>query len=103
MTIEGSQKSDLAVKLTRRHPSSIVLRALLNGRPIMVGEDEYRYENGVFGVRRTLMNLGTGEKEDMIIGLEMTLEQFIKWCEGLPERVIDQTVFDLVLREKGRP
>jgi len=85
----------------RKHPALIVLRALLEGNAVVADGEEYRYdEKGVFGVVRKRFICGTGvEAEPVVLGIEMTVEQFVKWCETLPEEVVIQTVFGTVMRQ----
>jgi len=101
------------VKSKRKHPALIVLNGLLDGNPLIVemevverkeGRDfkmrvkeEYRYQDGVFGVARTMENTMTKEKRDVILDAGMTLGGFVRWCEELSEETIIQFVFQVGL------
>ncbi len=85
-------------KGVRKHQALIILSALLKGHSISVGDQEWRYEGGVFGVVRGVWK---NDKwiEDRIFGVDMTVGAFVKWCEKLPEEVLVQTAFQVVMAE----
>jgi hypothetical protein len=91
------------VKIQRRHPALILLKILLDGHPVVVDEETYYYLNGVFGVKRERHDTKTGETEEVVLGVEMDIANFIKWCERLPETTVIQAVFNATLKGMQRP
>lgn len=89
----------VAVDIKRRHAALVVLGILINGQPILVEGDEYRYDDGVFGIVRKRIVNGR-ESGEVIIGLDMNVGEFVKWCERLPEEVLIQGVFNNVVKTK---
>lgn len=96
---------DKELKLNRKHPALIVLQTLLRGDPMLHAGEEWYLQDGVFGPKRVMENSQTGEKREVILGVDMTLAAFVGWCEKLPEEVILQTVFNAVMHmnRKERP
>jgi hypothetical protein len=92
------------VELKKRHPALIALNILLSGEPVLVAGEEWRYQDGVFGVVRKQEDGKTGVTEDIVLGVDMTLAGFVKWCEKLPEEAILQSIFNKVVHEEmGKP
>jgi hypothetical protein len=89
----------------RRHPALLVMAALLKGVHVRVDGEEYRYQDGALCVQRPSIDLSTGAKQDVLLDTQMTVAQFIKWCEAIPEQAVIQIVFGSVMsdiREEGR-
>lgn len=90
------------VELKKRHPAKIILGILLEGRSVVVNEEEYLWTDGVFGVRRQSYKDGV-RQDDVVIGVDMTVAGFIKWCENLPEETITRAIFaHVVMLQKRR-
>lgn len=90
--MEGEKK----VEIKRRHQALVVLKCLLDGHTIIHEGEEWYYQDGVFGVKRG--RLRGGESEEVILGVDMSLPAFVKWCERLPEVEIVQMAFNAVLK-----
>jgi hypothetical protein len=88
---------------TKRHPAQTAMGILLSEQPILVGGEEWRFQDGIFGVVRVKEDLKTGAKEEVLLGVDMTVAGFIKWCENMPEEAILQSVFNKVIHEGRRP
>lgn len=93
-----------SVEIRKKHNAQIILGILLDGHAIVVDGEEYRYQDGVFGVRRESRKDGI-RQDDVVIGIDMTVAGFIKWCEKLPEETITRVIFSHVvaLQKRKRP
>lgn len=90
------------VELKKRHPALILLNILLDGHPVTMEGDEWRYENGVFGVVRDVFD-GQGKKTDTILlGVEYSLIGFIKLCERQSEETIQAAIFSHVVTGENK-
>lgn len=96
---------DKQLKVNAKHPALIMLQALLRGDPMLHEGEQWYLQDGVFGPRRVMENSKTGEKREIIIGVDMTLAAFVSWCGKMPEETVLQTVFNSVLamNKKERP
>jgi len=96
---------DKELKLKAKHPALIMLGALLRGDPMIVDREPWYLQDGVFGPKRVMEDSKTGEKTEILIGVDMSIGAFVQWCEKLPEDAILQTVFNTVLamNKKERP
>jgi len=102
---EAVRKEAKELRLERRHPALVILRALLQGNPLLVDKEEWYLQDGIFGPKRVMEDSKTGEKREIILGVDMTLAGFVAWCEKLPEETVLQTVFNSVMHmsRKERP
>ena len=102
---EATEGAADSVKVNRRHPALLVMAALLKGVHVRVDGEEYCYGNGILSIRRTGYDLSTGEDTDVFIDTQMTVGQFIQWCERIPEEAVIQVVFGSVMSDlrKRRP
>lgn len=89
------------VELKKKHPAKIILGILLEGHSVVVDGEEYLWTDGVFGVRRQSYKDDV-RQDDVVIGVDMTVAGFIKWCEGLPEETITKAVFSHVVMLQRR-
>lgn len=89
----------------RRHPAQLVMAALLKGVFVRVDDDEYCYRDGAFCIKRTSIDVATGEEQDVLIDTHMTVAQFIIWCETIPGKALIQIMFGSVMSDirEGRP
>lgn len=74
--------------MSKRPKSVIVLECLLDGQPIKFPGDEhtYYYQDGLFGVECTKTDTARpGWSEQVILGVEVDLPTFIKWCDKLTD------------------
>lgn len=88
-----------AVEVKKRHPAAIILNIILGGEAAVINGEEWRYQDGVFGIRREKWEDGV-RQEDILLGVDMTVADFIKWCEKLPEETIIQAVFASVIAKE---
>jgi len=89
------------VEVKKKHPAKIILGILLEGHPILVNGEEYLWTDGVFGVRRECYRDGV-RQDDVVIGVDMTVAGFIKWCESLPEETITKAIFSHVVASQRK-
>jgi len=85
------------VEIRKKHNAQVILGILLDGHGVVVDNEEYRYQDGVFGVVRQVWEDNI-QKADIVIGLEMTVSGFIKWCEKLPEETVTRAIFAHVVQ-----
>lgn len=92
------------VEIKKKHNAKIILGILLDGHAVVVDGEEYLWQDGVFGVRRHVWQDGV-RGDDMILGMNMTVAGFIKWCETMPDEVITRAIFAHVvqLQRERRP
>lgn len=95
--MEDSPEAKVEVK--RRHPAAVILDIVLGGQSAVIQGEEWSYQDGVFGVRRQRWVDGV-RQEDILLGVDMTVRQFILWCERLPEETIIQAVFSSVVAKE---
>jgi len=76
-------------KIRNKRPNAVyVLDLLLMGFPIKFPSDPnytYRYQDGIFGVEMTRYKTGdwkNKEGEQVVLGVDITLPQFIKMCDS---------------------
>lgn len=86
----------LKVDVKRRHPAAIIFNIILEGQAVLINGEEWRYQDGIFGIRREKWTDGV-RQEDILLSIDMTVGDFIKWCEKLPEETIIQAVFASVI------
>lgn len=84
-----------------KHPASAALGILLSGNPLLADGEEYWYQDGVFGVRRERHN-ENGTKEEIILGVDMSIAAFIQWCDKIPEEAIFRSIFNKVVQQNRR-
>jgi len=87
-----------------RHPSVILLEALLEGQPIHLPDDdhEYLYVDGAFGVPATKTDTKTGQTEEVLLKVDLDLANFIRSCEKLPFKDVYLIGCGTVLRRLNR-
>lgn len=90
------------VEIKRRHPALILLNILLDGHPVMMEGDEWRYEDGAFGVVRDAFDSAGKKTDTYLLGVEYTLIGFIKLCERQSEETIQAAVFSHVVTQNNR-
>lgn len=87
------------VELKKRHPAAIILNIILEGQSVLIKGEEWSYQDGVFGLRRERWVDGV-RQEDILLGVDMSVGDFIRWCEKLPEETIIQAVFSSVVAKE---
>jgi len=68
----------------RRPKAVVVLEILLAGLPVKFPDEEhiYYYQDGILGVEATATNTSKpGWSEQRLMGVDITVPQFIKMCE----------------------
>ena len=88
-----------AFPLKKRHPAAIILNIILSGQAAVINGEEWMYQDGVFGIRREKWQNDV-RQEDILLGVDMSVSDFIKWCEKLPEKTIIQAVFSSVMAKE---
>lgn len=98
--IAGCVGEPQKVEIKKRHPALVILKILLEGNQgVKVNEDEWWYQDGVFGLRRQCFK-GDVRQEDVLIRVDMSVGDFIRWCEKMPEQTVIQAVFASVVAKE---
>lgn len=93
-------KEPQKVENKKRHPALVILGILLEGHQgVKVNGEEWWYQDGVFGLRRECWK-GDVRQDDVLIGVDMSVGDFIRWCEKLPEETVIQAVFASVVAKE---
>lgn len=86
----------------KRHPALILLNIALEGHPVKIGNEEWTYADGVFGIVRKVFD-GQGEEiETCVIGVDISMQAWIKMCEKASEAEVIGAVFSHVVTTNNR-
>jgi hypothetical protein len=90
-----------------RRLAPVVLRALLLGLEIRRGEDRFCFGDREDGSPGELCLVGRREvagqpHEDVLLAYEMTLGQFVRWCDELTEAEIVAISFQVTMEMERR-
>lgn len=64
-----------------KHPALILLGALLEGIPLQKDGEKWILQDGRFGVWRERVDTTTGQRDEIILYVDMTLDGFVKWSQ----------------------
>jgi hypothetical protein len=82
-----------------KHPAEILLRALLLGRDLQMGAFLYRLEDGhLYIVGRRISS--RGEESEQLLGTSLTLDEFVRFAESMPEDEIMGVGMDNALTQE---
>lgn len=90
---------------SRRPKAVIILDLLLAGLPMQFPNDPeiYWYQDGVFGVQRTRLKTDDPSfSEEVILGVDITLPQFIKMCDSMTDNEVYIKGCEAVLRSHNQ-
>lgn len=87
------------VEVKKRHPAALILNIILEGQSVLINGEEWSYQDGVFGLRRQRW-VDDVRQDDILLSIDMTVGQFIQWCERLPEETVIQAVFSSVVSKE---
>ncbi len=95
-----------AGKIKGRRPKSVlILELLLAGFPVKFPGDEHTwyYQGGIFGIEaKSCDTERPGWSEDVLLGVEVTIPQFIEMCEKFTDEEIYLRSCERVLTEHMR-
>lgn len=77
---------DKTKTISRRPSAVIALEILLAGFPIKFADDgqEYHVQDGVLGIKGTRYSTCDMESGDIFLGVDMSVNTFIRLCDKIP-------------------
>lgn len=94
----------MKASVVKKHPVVIVLQSLLDGVPVEIDGEEYWMdaETRQVAIRRESVNMKTGKKREVFLGIDMSVGAFTRMCEKLPEEKIIEIAANHVLNKIRR-
>ncbi len=90
------------VEIKQRHPALILLRIALEGHPVKLGDEEWTYADGVFGVVRKAYDSEGKEDGIYVYGVDLSVQAWIRMCEKASEQDIMANIASHVLTDINR-